>query len=68
MKQGYLNAIECIEEEPSAYPKKGRWSLCADDIEDGWFVCTSCGNGMTFDDYKPYDFCPNCGADMRESE
>ena len=58
--------ISDIERLPSAYPKKGRWRLLHKDIEGVWFGCTNCGNGMIFDDYKPYDYCPNCGARMEE--
>ena len=54
---------------PSAQPerKRGRWN-CSDDMYES-AVCSVCG----WDTTEPWDhirhwfnYCPNCGADMRE--
>ena len=61
-----------IEEIPAADVRpvvRGRWRFEECDGEtcvDGW-VCSACGCG--FHTHVPYfedfNFCPNCGADMR---
>lgn len=40
MEQGYLNAIDCIEEEPSAEPQ---WVLCSERLpeSDGRYLVTT---------------------------
>lgn len=45
--------------------KRGEW--IAVDPAYGYYKCSECRKGTTFD-MKPYNFCPNCGTDMRESE
>jgi len=43
----------------------GEWQMCEDD--DGIYGnCSVCGCDADFSHYcKAFDFCPNCGADMR---
>jgi len=43
----------------------GEWQMCEDD--DGIYGnCSICGCDADFSHYgKAFDFCPNCGADMR---
>ena len=62
---------EHIGEIPAADVRpvvRGTW------IEDGYYeepcVCSNCGNPcMQIDDEKPrWNYCPNCGADMREAD
>lgn len=64
------NDCECIEymalrDTPSAQ-KKGHW-----EVEQTYcnfkFRCSECGYYEThaYEDTKPSNFCPNCGADMR---
>lgn len=71
-----------IKQLPSAQPmrKKGKWvekevthidDLKAKDIITGWQSarCIECGKYHTTPYmyyFSDYDFCPNCGADMRE--
>ena len=61
MEQGYINAIECLEELPSAQPERirGRW------IEKphvhGVAYCSLCDYELHTNDTN---FCPNCGAKM----
>lgn len=49
---------------PSAQ-QKGEWEICKD--ADGEYgVCSECGQDADFSHYGvAYNFCPNCGADMR---
>jgi rubredoxin len=77
MEQGYLNAIECIEEEPSAEPKRGKWMPCTKSgmiaselvLAQGgkWygFKCSECGFIYKGNALTESAYCPNCGADMR---
>ena len=48
--------------------KKGKWELRTDEIFDiDYYKCSECG----YETYRKIDisnFCPNCGADMREGE
>lgn len=50
-------------------PKRGEWILSSDGygyIGNPVYKCSVCG---WWDEQTPYNFCPNCGADMRkESE
>lgn len=52
-----------LEALPSAQPerKKGRWIDKSNGIEGAWNYCSVCGEQAI----DLYDFCPNCGADMR---
>ena len=44
--------------------KKGKWIDKSDDIDGAWNYCSVCMEQAI----DLYDFCPNCGADMREGE
>ena len=72
--------IDALESIPSAEPerKKGEWLPHSGD--EDWDVCSVCGtgckrreHGTTGDLSFPwvteynYQFCPNCGADMRDN-
>lgn len=53
--------------------KHGKWILVQDfsteEIEDGekYWVCSFCGCGSdSYDTTYHTNYCPNCGADMRE--
>lgn len=54
-------AIEALRNEP----KKGIWIDSGDAMEEykAWGHCSVCGGGMF-----QSDFCPNCGAEMRETD
>lgn len=64
------NQTECImhyiENMPSIQPKKGKWIDTGENEE--WYAreyrCSECGDTMLGD----ANFCPNCGADMREGK
>ena len=60
--------INDLEKLPSAEPKKGKWIKTA-----RWgrvYYCNQCRNYLDFDGVNAgrgsTNFCPNCGADMRE--
>lgn len=71
MEQGYLNAIECIEEEPSAEPKNKRGE-CQYIVSKGTYSgtknykCTKCGDSFSWtqNEFYPwrFNYCRNCGA------
>ena len=48
---------------PPAQPKTGKWALQSDDYHE-YYECDQCGMAVGLDDVR--NFCPNCGADMRE--
>ena len=52
-----------VEIQPTIEPerKKGKWIDKSDDIDGAWNYCSVCGEQAI----DLYDFCPNCGADMR---
>lgn len=60
-------AMKLLEIQPTIEPerKKGQWEMKPDPY--GFFeeipVCSECG--CTTAMRKTYNFCPNCGADMR---
>lgn len=58
---------EAIEQLPSIQPKRSKWD------RDGHHIrCEECGEWMCDTDREgdtiPINFCPNCGADMRQRE
>lgn len=48
---------------PSLERKKGKWSIKNGELAF-WDVCSECGR-MVMHKAPFYNFCPNCGADMR---
>lgn len=60
-------AIKALE-QPTIEPerKKGEWSIKNGELAI-WDVCSECGR-MVFHKAPFYNFCPNCGADMRGEE
>ena len=42
-------------------PKKGHWIIKSD-----WFECSNCSCRQRY--WSQFNFCPYCGADMREGE
>lgn len=77
MEQGYLNAIECIKEEPSAEPeqKRGKWIESTELSEQvkGKKLCSNCGKAQYAIELtdktiqiksSTSKFCPECGARM----
>lgn len=75
---GAALAKQYIETLPSAQPERmrGRW-IIKDNPGTGWYrvTCSECGEDVTstapcigfYPNAKvTWDYCPNCGADMRE--
>lgn len=63
--------IEHLEQMPSAQPepKRGKWLPDNNNYIYEQYVCSECKNSFKVDTCmgKPmWNFCPNCGADMRE--
>ena len=60
----YEQALAEIKEmlESQLERKKGKWIDKSDGIDGAWNYCSVCGEQVI----DLYDFCPNCGADMRE--
>lgn len=48
--------------------KRGEWIVLYDEDspQDGIWKCSRCDYIRFVDDITPMNFCPNCGADMRE--
>lgn len=51
--------------------KRGEWYGSGDGYADGYLVldmweCTACGYVADGDEKPDFNFCPHCGADMRE--
>lgn len=67
--QALDGAASCVKVIPAADVApvvRGKWE--ADRNRPGRYVCSECGLDMTLVLYEggPYNFCPRCGADMRE--
>ena len=60
-----LDAINALPSADVVERKKGRWMVEKGILHpletDG--ICSVCGHATGF--YKFYDYCPNCGAEMR---
>lgn len=62
----YKTIVKALEQDPQIRPE-GRWIPLGN--YDDWgnessYKCSECGEIDTYTD----NFCPNCGADMREVE
>ena len=60
----YRAIEQVVKEQPTIERKTGKWSIIHAPSEGycGYIKCPFCGTGYIEDDYN---FCPNCGADMR---
>ena len=62
------DAIEDIPAADVVEQKHGKWlEVTTLDNEFICWVCSECRHGADFV-YEPYNFCPNCGASMRQQE
>ena len=59
--RGVKAARRIINDLPAVEPRKGKWIICS----DGYYpYCSVCN-------YRPHEmtnYCPNCGAQMKENE
>lgn len=64
--------FKCIPKETSTINTqqtiKGEWNIYYDDDcpQDGICICSNCNYMLFVDMPISRNFCPNCGADMRE--
>ncbi len=61
--------LEAIEALPSAERKKGEWIRLDEYPDDESLKCSECG--VVLEDWTMgafFNYCPNCGADMRGEE
>ena len=62
---------ERLAQQPTIKPRKGKWLPDNNSVYEMRFVCSECNESQVvpttgFTKYKPiWNFCPNCGADMR---
>lgn len=62
--EALLIAIESLRNERP----KGKWKLYKSPV-NRIYQCSCCGkNSPDFTAYMKMNFCPNCGADMREAD
>lgn len=62
----YINEEPTVEVKPIVY---GEWELVDDTFDEMKdYKCNLCGQLCAMSIYKMMNFCPNCGAKMRESE
>lgn len=63
-----IDAVATIHAADVRPVRRGKWT-CRRTLEhDGGWWCTACGNELTIymgNRSDRYNFCPNCGADMR---
>jgi len=58
------DAEKALRDLPPAQPRRGKWAGKGDSEGFGIFVCGTCGKFAMMKS----NFCPNCGADMRQRE
>ena len=66
---GMSCALRCIYQLPSAQPerKRGKWIKVNGKTAINCSACYHCSWSRSFEDtVKRFNFCPYCGADMRE--
>lgn len=47
--------------------KKGKWLSTIRHCRK-WIVCSQCGEESIYDRFTRWNYCPNCGADMKEGD
>ena len=64
-----INAIKNIPSADVAEVRHGKWIEQEDGFGDTYYDCSCCGEPFCLIEGTPtdnmYNFCPNCGADMR---
>lgn len=67
-EQALLEIREMLESEPER--KTGKWLTNEEIVRPTRFIewhCSRCGSVVESVDSPGFKFCPNCGADMRET-
>ena len=59
-----LDYVSIIRKVPSVQPRKGKWEMDNPHSEIYRYACSECHAHHR----ARYDFCPSCGADMREGD
>jgi len=65
-EEGYIGTVSgIVNKMPTEHPerKKGKWTIKNGELAF-WDVCSECKK-MVIHKAPFYNFCPNCGADMR---
>ena len=62
-----IKVIEAIDNTPTIEPKHGRW-LETDYVDSDDQPMCRCSECDYLFNWTGWNFCPNCGADMRESK
>lgn len=66
-KEGYCQAI--LDGKTNYSRPRGKWTdLSTDGRHTGWIACSVCGQEPPSESNLRTDFCPNCGADLREDD
>ena len=52
-----------IAKEPTVYPRSGLWTKIN---SAGIYECSECNHVVKTDFIEAYNYCPNCGAEMKE--
>lgn len=68
-----LDLIDSIPTVDAVPVRRGKWIEKEDwSIDDYYYTCSVCGEDFVTVDGTPsenlWNFCPNCGADMREAD
>lgn len=65
-----VTAIRNIPSADVAEVRRGKWIEQEDGFGDTYYDCSCCGESFCLIEGTPtdnmYNFCPNCGADMRK--
>lgn len=67
--QTLADAYGVIQSMPSAEPRTGKWLPGNNTFEKMYYICSECKRETQIPRYVGgflYNFCPNCGVDMRE--
>lgn len=64
---GVMAVIDCAPAADVAEVVHGEWIECdCYDPRDTWIKCNLCGHETTTSMRRNYNYCPNCGAKMKD--
>ena len=67
IRYGIEIAIQAIKDTPTAdvvEVMRGEWIYVDGDVGYNVYRCSKCGEVISLDEEKIYNYCPNCGAKM----